>query len=55
MRTKIGCGEVEFEERLGRGELDDAAVLEETVVAATAEFGEALFEGVGDVDHWRRG
>ena len=48
-----GLGEVEFEEGLGGGELDDAAVLEEAVIAASAEFGEALFQGVGDIDYGR--
>ena len=38
-----GLGEVEFEEGLGGGELDDLAVLVEAVVAAAAEFGEAIF------------
>ena len=57
-----GGGEVEVEERLGRGELDDLAGcvgvsvgLPEAVEAAAAEFGEALFERVGDVERgsWR--
>ena len=53
----MGAVEVEFEERLGGGELDDLAVLRrfgrglvEAVVAAAAEFGEALLEGVGEVE-----
>jgi hypothetical protein len=43
-----GLGEVEFEEGLGGGELDDLSLapdLVEAVVAAAAEFGEAVFEG----------
>ena len=54
-----GSGEVEREEGLGRGELDDLAWadrcrlelvggLVEAVVAAAAEFGETVFEGVGE-------
>ncbi len=43
-----GEGEVEVEQRLGRGELDDLALLPEAVVAAAAEFGEARLEGLGD-------
>ena len=51
-----GLGEVEREEGLGGGELDDLAGLAwvergglvEAVVAAAAEFGEAVFEGVGE-------
>ena len=51
-----GAGEVELKERLGGGELDDGAGgaigggLVEAVVAAAAELGESLLEGVGDVD-----
>ena len=50
-----GLGEVEFEERLGSGEFHDlvftfGAGLEEAVVAATAEFGETLFQGFGEVE-----
>ena len=48
-----GLGEVEREEGFGGGELDDLAglvvdLLIEAVVAAAAEFGEAVFEGVGE-------
>ena len=48
-----GLVEVEREEGLGRGELDDAAglvvdLLIEAVVAAAAEFGESVYEGVGE-------
>ena len=50
-----GSGEVEFEEGLGGGEFDDlpwelrvGVGLVEAVVAAAAEFGEAVFEGVGE-------
>ncbi len=50
-----GAGEVEFEEGFGRGELDDFARcrrvgrgLVKAVVAAAAEFGEAVLEGVGE-------
>ena len=48
-----GLVEVEREEGFGGGELDDFAglisyLLIEAVVAAAAEFGEAVFEGVGE-------
>ena len=43
-----GGVEVELEERLGGGELDDLFILIETVVASSAKFGEAVFEGVSD-------
>ena len=58
-----GLGEVEREEGLGGGELDDLSLagctvagltgverggLVEAVVAAAAEFGETVFEGVGE-------
>src|SRR6266702_1890289 len=48
-----GLGEVEFEEGFGGGEFDDFSglsfdLLIQTVVAAAAEFGEAVFEGVGE-------
>ena len=48
-----GLGEVEFEEGFRGGEFDDLAglifdLLIEAVVAAAAEFGEAVFEGVGE-------
>ena len=49
-----GLGEVEFEEGFGGGEFDDLAGLIEAVVAAAAEFGEALFEGVGEGSEDRR-
>ncbi len=51
-----GAVEVEFEEGLGGGELDDVAGvalgcgLVEAVVAAAAELGEAVFEAVGEVE-----
>ncbi len=45
-----GLGEVEFEQRLRGGELDDLSTLEEAVIAATAEFGEAVFQRIGYVD-----
>jgi hypothetical protein len=47
-------GEVEFEEGFGGGELDDFSGLVKAVVASAAEFGEAIFEGVGDVDRGGR-
>ena len=48
-------GEVEFEEGFGGGEFDDfiftaGSLLEETVVAAATEFGEAFLESVGKVE-----
>ena len=42
-----GLGEIEFEEGLGGGEFDDAACLIETIVASTAEFGEAVLQSAG--------
>ncbi len=43
-----GLGEVELEEGLGGGELDYFAGLIEAVVAAAAQFGETVFECVGE-------
>jgi len=54
-------GEIQFEEGLGGGELDDRAGrtvgcgLVETVVAAAAEFAEPVFEGVGEIEDWGGG
>ena len=61
-----GCGEVELEEGFGCGEFDYFSIadgsatlrggvsvgLPEAVVAAAAEFGEAFFECVGEIEGW---
>ncbi len=44
----MGCGEVEFEEGFGVENSTILPGLVEAVVASAAEFGEAVFEGVGE-------
>ena len=51
-RRGIKFLEIQFQQRLRRGELHDAAVLKEPVVTAGAQLGQPLLQPVGDVDHW---
>jgi hypothetical protein len=47
-KDKDGQCEVEVEERLGSGELEDASLLVEAVEAGGAQFDETRFESLGE-------